>query len=53
MSGAKTTVPFFGGYVAGIYVRVQTANGCVHAAPANEVVRGALDVEVAIHDGEQ
>jgi uncharacterized protein len=31
------------GHVAGIYARVDTARG-VHKAPANEAVRGALDV---------
>jgi len=32
------------GHMAGIYARVDTLRG-VHKAPANEVVRGALDVE--------
>src|SRR5262249_4775390 len=35
------------GHVAGIYARVDNERG-VHKAPANEVVRGALDVKVAI-----
>jgi phage tail sheath protein FI len=32
------------GHLAGVYARVDTSRG-VHKAPANEVVRGALDVE--------
>jgi hypothetical protein len=35
------------GYMAGIYSRVDHERG-VHKAPANEVVRGALDVDVQI-----
>jgi phage tail sheath protein FI len=42
------------GHVAGIYARVDHERG-VHKAPANEVVRGALDVDIqiskAIQDG--
>jgi phage tail sheath protein FI len=40
------------GHVAGIYARNDTTRG-VHKAPANEVVRGAIDVEMQITKGEQ
>ncbi len=40
------------GQIAGIYARSDTERG-VHKAPANEVVRGAVDVEVKISKGEQ
>jgi uncharacterized protein len=40
------------GHVAGIYARVDTDRG-VHKAPANEVVRGALDVTQAISRADQ
>jgi phage tail sheath protein FI len=50
-SGAPTLVPP-GGYVAGIYVRTDMEKG-VHVAPANQVVRGALDVEVAMRESDQ
>ena len=36
-----------GGYVAGIYARSDTERG-VHKAPANELVRGAIDLEFQI-----
>jgi phage tail sheath protein FI len=41
-----------GGHVAGIYARSDAERG-VHKAPANEVVRGAVDLEFAITKGEQ
>ncbi|TEB15315.1 Phage tail sheath protein [Pelotomaculum sp. FP] len=41
-----------GGHMAGIYARSDTERG-VHKAPANEVVRGAVDLEFAITKGEQ
>ncbi len=41
-----------GGHVAGIYARGDTERG-VHKAPANEVVRGAADLEFQITKGEQ
>ncbi len=41
-----------GGYVAGIYARSDVERG-VHKAPANEVVRGAIDLEFQITKGEQ
>jgi hypothetical protein len=40
------------GHVAGIYARTDETRG-VHKAPANEVVRGALGLEVQITKGEQ
>ena len=41
-----------GGYVLGIYARVDTERG-VFKAPANEVIRGALDVRFEINDRTQ
>jgi len=40
------------GYMAGIYARSDTERG-VHKAPANEVVRGAMGVEMQITKSEQ
>jgi phage tail sheath protein FI len=40
------------GHVAGIWARVDSERG-VHKAPANEVVRGALGVEMQVTKGEQ
>jgi phage tail sheath protein FI len=40
------------GYVAGIYARSDTERG-VHKAPANEIVRGALGIKLAITNREQ
>lgn len=40
------------GHVAGVWARNDSTRG-VHKAPANEVVRGALDVSTKITDGEQ
>ncbi len=40
------------GYMAGIYARSDTERG-VHKAPANEVVRGAMAVEMQITKSEQ
>jgi len=40
------------GHVAGIWARVDGERG-VHKAPANEIVRGALEVEMQITRGEQ
>ena len=45
-SGASVTVPP-GGHVLGIYARVDTRRG-VHKAPANEEVRGVIDVAHAV-----
>jgi phage tail sheath protein FI len=40
------------GHLAGVYARVDTTRG-VHKAPANEVIRGALDVAVAVSKEQQ
>jgi hypothetical protein len=40
------------GHMAGIYARTDTEVG-VHKAPANEIVEGALDLEVRLTDKEQ
>jgi uncharacterized protein len=50
-SDGSLTVPP-SGHVAGIYARVDAARG-VHKAPANEVVRGALDLRYAISRAHQ
>lgn len=50
-TGLLRTVPP-GGHVAGIYARTDAERG-VHKAPANEVVRGAIDLEFQITKGEQ
>jgi len=41
-----------GGHVAGIYARSDARHG-VHKAPANEVVRGAVDVQRPVTKGDQ
>jgi len=51
VNGSKKTIPP-GGYIAGIYARSDTERG-VHKAPANEKVRGAVDVEFPITKGDQ
>jgi phage tail sheath protein FI len=50
-SGARRFVPP-GGHVAGIYARTDIERG-VFKAPANEVVRGALELEFEVTDGGQ
>ncbi len=40
------------GYVAGIYARSDTEKG-VHKAPANEIIRGSLEISLTITKGEQ
>ncbi len=40
------------GHIAGIYARVDSDRG-VHKAPANEVIRGALDVRVRLTKNDQ
>jgi phage tail sheath protein FI len=50
-TGARLTVPP-GGHVLGIYARVDTERG-VHRAPANEVVRGVVDLAFAVTDDMQ
>lgn len=51
VSGTEKLVPP-GGHMAGIYARSDVERG-VHKAPANEVVRGAMDLEFQITKGEQ
>ncbi|MFI0806588.1 phage tail sheath family protein [Streptomyces echinatus] len=50
-SGQSRLVPP-SGHVAGIWARNDSERG-VHKAPANEVVRGAVDLEIQITRGEQ
>ncbi len=50
-NGASVAVPP-GGYMAGIYARSDTERG-VHKAPANEVIRGAMGLEMQITKSEQ
>ncbi len=50
-NGMLRTVPP-GGHMAGIYARTDVERG-VHKAPANEVVRGAVDLEFQIMKREQ
>jgi phage tail sheath protein FI len=50
-TGARKLVPP-GGHVLGVYARTDTERG-VFKAPANEILRGALDLERDIGDGMQ
>lgn len=50
-SGARTLVPP-GGHMLGVFARTDVERG-VYKAPANEIVRGALDLEFDINDGSQ
>ncbi|MFC6724535.1 phage tail sheath family protein [Halobium palmae] len=50
-TGAKKLVPP-GGHVAGIFARSDTERG-VHKAPANEVVRGVVELPFEVTDGDQ
>ncbi|MDO8673624.1 MAG: phage tail sheath family protein [Dehalococcoidia bacterium] len=50
-NGAGIMIPP-SGHMAGVYARTDTERG-VHKAPANEIVRGALSLEVQITKGEQ
>ena len=50
-TGEKIIVPP-SGHIAGIYARNDDERG-VHKAPANEVIRAALDAEIPITNGEQ
>ena len=50
-SGARVTVPP-GGHMLGVYARTDAERG-VFKAPANEVVRGALDVRYEINERTQ
>ncbi|HEX5495669.1 MAG TPA: phage tail sheath subtilisin-like domain-containing protein [Mycobacteriales bacterium] len=49
--GRNITVPPCG-HVAGVWARSDAERG-VHKAPANEVVRGAVDLQIALSKGEQ
>lgn len=51
VTGGQKPIPP-GGHVAGIYARSDAERG-VHKAPANEYVRGAIDLEFKITKGEQ
>jgi len=51
LTGARVIVPP-GGHMLGIYARSDTERG-VFKAPANEVVRGALDVAFDVNDARQ
>lgn len=50
-SGARRTIPP-GGHVLGVFARTDTERG-VFKAPANEIVRGALNVRFDINDNTQ
>jgi len=50
-NGAGVNIPPCG-YIAGVYARSDTERG-VHKAPANEIVRGVLGLEVQVTKGEQ
>jgi hypothetical protein len=54
LSGGGSTTKLMppGGHMAGIYNRTDAERG-VHKAPANEVVRGAIDLELRLSKGEQ
>ena len=49
--GQKVNAPP-SGHVAGIYAGMDTRRG-VHKAPANEIVRGALDLTVSLSEADQ
>ncbi|MGW0769633.1 phage tail sheath family protein [Streptomyces sp. NPDC002676] len=49
--GRNTTVPP-SGHIAGVWARSDAERG-VHKAPANEVIRGAVDLELRLSKGEQ
>jgi phage tail sheath protein FI len=50
-SGARKLVPP-GGHVLGIYARTDAGRG-VFKAPANEIARGAMELQVDTADGKQ
>ncbi|GAA2254383.1 tail protein [Streptomyces ruber] len=50
-AGRNTTVPP-SGHIAGVWARSDAERG-VHKAPANEVIRGAVDLEFRLSKGEQ
>jgi phage tail sheath protein FI len=51
VSGSTVALPP-SGHIAGVYARVDAERG-VHKAPANEVIRGALDVSVLVSRADQ
>ncbi|MBP2324826.1 phage tail sheath protein FI [Kibdelosporangium banguiense] len=51
VSGQTITVPP-SGHVAGVWARSDAERG-VHKAPANEVIRGAIDLQISLSKGEQ
>jgi phage tail sheath protein FI len=51
VSGARKLIPP-GGHVLGVYGRTDAERG-VFKSPANEILRGALDLEFEITDGQQ
>ncbi len=51
IDGKTATIPA-SGHLAGIYARVDSERG-VHKAPANEVIRGALGVEMLLSKADQ
>jgi len=51
-AGGKTKLVPPSGHMAGLYARVDGERG-VHKAPANEIVRGAIGLGMAITKGEQ
>ncbi|MFE5481663.1 phage tail sheath family protein [Streptomyces sp. NPDC056527] len=50
-AGRNTVVPP-SGHIAGVWARSDAERG-VHKAPANEVIRGAVDLELRLSKGEQ
>lgn len=50
-AGRNTLVPP-SGHIAGVWARSDSERG-VHKAPANEVIRGAVDLELSLSKGEQ
>ncbi len=50
-TGRNTSVPP-SGHIAGVWARSDAERG-VHKAPANEVIRGAVDLELRLSKGEQ
>lgn len=50
-TGARKLIPP-GGHVLGVYARTDIERG-VYKSPANEILRGALDLEFDITDGDQ
>ena len=51
-SGSTSKMMPPSGHVVGVYNRVDAERG-VHKAPANEIVRGAIDLELQLSRGEQ